>query len=244
MSRVAARIREAVRITPAVEDYLKAACLLRTEEPGAPVTVQRLAGRLGVAAPSVTNMVKRLAELGLLVHEPSRGVALTPAGERIALEVVRRHRLLEPYLVEALGYGWDEVHEEADQLEHHISEAMAARMATALGHPLADPHGDPIPRLDGSVPKVAELRLPDLPPGETAIVHRVADQAPERLRDLRRLGIRPGVAVTLLEALPFDGPIRVRVGGGEIAIGRPLGTAIQVAAAEPGQRSGGPPGGT
>ncbi len=244
MSRVTAKTREAVRITPAVEDYLKAAYLLRTEEPGAPVTVQRLAGRLGVAAPSVTNMAKRLAELGLLRHEPYRDVALTPAGERIALEVVRHHRLLEQYLVEALGYGWDEVHEEADQLEHHISEAMEARMAAALGHPTADPHGDPIPRPDGTVPDVAELRLADLPPGETAIVRRVADQAPERLRYLQRLGIRPGVAVTLLEALPFDGPIRVRVGGGEVAIGRPLGTAIQVAVAELDRRSGGPPGRT
>jgi DtxR family transcriptional regulator, Mn-dependent transcriptional regulator len=223
------RQREAARPSPAAEDYLKAVYLLRTEDPAAAVTVQRLAERLKVSGPSVTNMAKRLAELGLLRHEPYRGVGLTPAGERVALEVVRHHRLLEQYLVEALGYGWDEVHEEADRLEHHISEAMEARMAAALGNPTADPHGDPIPGVDGSVPRVAEARLPDLPPGGRGVVRRAADQDPERLRYLDRLGIRPGAAITLLEAHPFDGPLRIRGGGAEHVLGRALGATILVA---------------
>jgi DtxR family transcriptional regulator, Mn-dependent transcriptional regulator len=229
VSRAAAKTREAVRVTPAVEDYLKAVYQCRAEEPNAPVTVQRLAERLAVSGPSVTNMAKRLAELGLVRHEPYRGVELTPAGERIALEVMRHHRLLERYLVEALGFSWDEVHEEADRLEHHISEAMEARLAAVLGNPTVDPHGDPIPGVDGSIPHVPEGRLLDLPPGGQAVVCRVADQDPERLRYLDRLGIRPGATVLLLEALPFDGPLRIRIGGDEQVLGRALGATILVA---------------
>ena len=228
MSATRGRARDAARVSPAVEDYLKAVYQLAGEEPGGPVTVQRLMERLGVSGPSVTNMAKRLAELGLLRHEPYRGVELTPAGEKIALEVVRHHRLLEQYLVEALGFGWDEVHEEAERLEHHISEMMEARMAAALGHPTVDPHGDPIPALDGSLPQVSDERLPDLSPGATATVRRVADQDPERLRYLERLGIQPGATITLLEILPFDGPLRVRVGEAEHLFGRTLATAILV----------------
>ena len=145
-----------------------------------------------MAAPSVTNMVKRLqrARAGRARALPE--VAVDQSGEQIALEVVRHHRLLERYLVEALGYGWDEVHDEAERLEHHISEALEARMAAVLGDPTVDPHGDPIPRLDGSVSTVVEQRLLDLNPGQTAVVGRVSDQDPERLRYLQQLGIRPG----------------------------------------------------
>lgn len=221
------------RITPAVEDYLKAIYQLRAEEPATgPVTVQRLMERLGVAGPSVTNMVKRLAELGLARHEPYRGVELTSAGERIALEVVRHHRLLERYLVEALGYSWDEVHAEAERLEHHISERLEARIAAALGDPLVDPHGDPIPALDGTLADAATVPLLDLPPRHPAIVRRVSDRDPERLRYLERLGIQPGAAIELLEALPFDGPLRVRVGDAEHVIGRPLAAAVRAATGE------------
>ena len=222
--------RDATRITPAIEDYLKAIYQLRHEEPeqGA-VSGQRIAERLGVASPSVTNMVKRLRELELVQHEPYRGIELSTEGERIALEVVRHHRLLERYLVEARGFGWDEVHEEAERLEHHISEALEARMATVLGDPTVDPHGDPIPDLDGTVADVTELRLLDVAPGDATIVRRVSDRDPERLRYLERLGIRPGTVVRLVEALPFDGPLRVLVGADEQVIGRPLAAAIQVA---------------
>jgi len=155
---------------------------------------------------------------------------LTKEGEQIALEVVRHHRLLERYLVEALGYGWDEVHDEAERLEHHISEALEARMAAVLGDPTLDPHGDPIPRLDGSVSTVLEQRLLDLTPGQTAVVGRVSDQDPERLRYLQQLGITPGTRVTLLETLPFDGPLRLEIAGVEQVIGRSLAATVQVAA--------------
>jgi DtxR family Mn-dependent transcriptional regulator len=225
--------RDEARITPAIEDYLKAIYQLTAEEPEAgSVTGQRIAERLGVASPSVTNMIKRLSELGLVRHERYRGVELSDAGERVALEVVRHHRLLERYLVEALGYGWDEVHDEAERLEHHISEALEARMAAALGDPTVDPHGDPIPGLDGSIADVVEMPLITLAPGDTAHVQRVSDRDPERLRYLEELGIRPGVAITVLEALPFEGPLRLEVSGVERMIGRPLAAVVQVAPAE------------
>lgn len=227
--------RDVARITPAIEDYLKAIYQLNAEEPEAgAVTGQRIAERLGVASPSVTNMIKRLSELGLVQHERYRGVALSGDGERIALEVVRHHRLLERYLVEALGYGWDEVHDEAERLEHHISEALEARMAAALGDPAVDPHGDPIPRLDGSVDDVVEMPLMTLALGEPARVQRVSDRDPEQLRYLEELGIRPGVTVRVLETLPFDGPLRLEVSGVEHVIGRPLAAVVQVA---PGERA-------
>jgi DtxR family transcriptional regulator, Mn-dependent transcriptional regulator len=223
--------RDEARITPAIEDYLKAIYQLNAEVPEAgSVTGQRIAERLGVAPPSVTNMIKRLSELGLVQHERYRGVELSGEGERIALEVVRHHRLLERYLVEALGYGWDEVHDEAERLEHHISEALEARMAAVLGDPTLDPHGDPIPGLDGSVNAILEQRLLDLIPGQTAIVGRVSDQDPERLRYLQQLGITPGTQVTLLETLPFDGPLRLEIAGVERIIGRSLAATVQVAA--------------
>jgi DtxR family transcriptional regulator, Mn-dependent transcriptional regulator len=221
--------RDEARITPAIEDYLKAIYQLDQEEPEAgSVTGQRIAERLGVASPSVTNMIKRLSELGLVEHERYRGVELSNTGERIALEVVRHHRLLERYLVEALGYGWDEVHDEAERLEHHISEALEARMAAALGDPTVDPHGDPIPHLDGSVAGADTRKLVDLAPGDVAVVRRVSDQDPERLRYLEQLGLRPGANVRLLEVLPFDGPLRLEIAGTEQVIGRPLGAVIQV----------------
>ena len=222
--------RDEARITPAIEDYLKAIYQLNQEEPEVgSVTGQRIAERLDVASPSVTNMIKRLSDLGLVEHERYRGVELSDTGERIALEVVRHHRLLERYLVEALGYGWDEVHDEAERLEHHISEALEARMAAALGDPTVDPHGDPIPRLDGSLADVVEMPLITLAPGEPARVQRVSDRDPERLRYLEALGIRPGVTIRVLEALPFEGPLRLEISGIEHVIGRPLAAVVQVA---------------
>jgi DtxR family transcriptional regulator, Mn-dependent transcriptional regulator len=223
------------RITPAIEDYLKVIYQLNQEEPQVgSVSGQRIAERLGVASPSVTNMVKRLRELGLVEYERYRGVQLSVEGERLALEVVRHHRLLERYLVEALGYRWDEVHDEAERLEHHISEALEARMAAALGDPTVDPHGDPIPHLDGSIMDVVGFPLSELISGQDALVHRVSDRDPERLRYLEELGIRPGVAIRMLEALPFDGPLRLEVAGVERMIGRPLAAVVQVA---PGARA-------
>jgi DtxR family Mn-dependent transcriptional regulator len=210
-----------------MQDYLKAVYRLQAE--GGSVTTQRLAEELAVSGPSVTNMVKRLAELGFLRHEPYHGVALTPDGERIALEVVRHHRLLELYLVTSLGYGWDEAHAEAERLEHHISEDLEARLDAALGHPTTDPHGDPIPAADGSVPADAGVPLTDLALDEPATVRRVSDRDPARLRYLAELGLVPGAVVTLLERLPFEGPLRIRVGAAEHLIGLPLAAIVLVA---------------
>ena len=215
----------AAAVTPAMQDYLKAVYRLRD---GGAVTTQRLAEELGVSGPSVTNMVKRLDELGLLRHARYQGVELTDEGARVALEVTRHHRLLELFLAETLGYPWDEVHAEAERLEHHISEEMEARIDAALGHPTVDPHGDPIPTRDGDVPGGPEARLLDLIPGEEGVVRRVSDRDPDRLRYLARLNLRPGATVRLLEALPFDGPLRVRVDDAEHVIGRTLAAAVRV----------------
>lgn len=213
------------QVSPAMQDYLKAVYRLQGS---APVTTQRLAEELGVSGPSVTNMVKRLAELGLLRHARYHGAELTEAGERVALEVTRHHRLIERFLVERLGFGWDEVHDEADRLEHHISEALEARLDAALGHPAVDPHGDPIPSREGEVADVGGDRLIDLTPGETAIVRRVSDRDPARLRYLGSLGLVPGAAVELVATMPFDGPLQIRVDHAEHAIGRALADAIAV----------------
>ena len=213
------------RVTPAMEDYLKAVYRLR--DGSGQATTQRLADELGVSGPSVTNMVKRLHELGLLRHAPYQGMALTEAGERVALEVVRHHRLLERYLVEALGYGWDAVHAEAERLEHHVSEELEARIDSALGHPTVDPHGDPIPSQSGDLSTVADRSLLDLPPGERAAVSRVPDRDPALLRHLGDLGLVPGAEVAVLEVLPFDGPVRIRVGSAEHLVGRSLAAAVR-----------------
>jgi DtxR family Mn-dependent transcriptional regulator len=200
-------------ISKAMEDYLKTVYKLAQEGDGQPVGTGALAEALGVAAPSATGMLKRLAELGLVTHNPRHGVALTPAGEKVALEVVRHHRLLECYLLEALGYSWDAVHEEADRLEHLVSDELEARMDAALGYPTVDPHGDPIPSRDGVVAAPPQRRLGTLAAGEGGSIGRVSDADAAKLRYLADLGLFPGVVVTVLETLPFNGPLRVRVGG-------------------------------
>ena len=214
------------RITQAMEDYLKAAYRLQRE--GGAVTTQRLAEALGLSGPSVTNMVKRLDEVKLVRHTRYHGIELTPAGERIALEVIRHHRLIELYLAEALGYHWDEVHDEAERLEHHVSEELEARMDSFLGHPTIDPHGDPIPSRDGVIADVPAVRLVDLDTGEEATVRRVSDRDAEQLRYLGDLGIRPGAVVTIVEKLPFQGPLRIRVDSAEHVIGQPIAAAVNV----------------
>jgi DtxR family Mn-dependent transcriptional regulator len=219
----------ATPITPAMQDYLKA--VYRLGESG-PVTTQHLADELGVAASSATNMAKRLHELGLLTHAPYQGVTLTAAGQRAALDVVRRHRLLETYLAEAVGLGWDEVHDEAERLEHHLSERLEARLDSLLGFPATDPHGDPIPR-DGAEMAPGPTLL-QTPAGAQGTVSRVSDRDPEQLRYLRGLGIVPGARLTVVEHLPFEGPVRVRVlasddRGEEHVLGRVLAGAVRLA---------------
>lgn len=234
----AERVPEAPAITPAMEDYLKR--IYRLQGDGTEVATQQLADELGYSGPSVTNMIKRLHELRLVEHTPYHGVRLTPAGERVALEVVRHHRLLELYLAETLGYAWDQVHAEAERLEHHVSDELEARMDSALGYPTHDPHGDPIPSPTGQVPRVSSLRLVDLEPGAPAVVVRVSDRDPEQLRFLGELGLRPGVTVTLLERLPFEGPLRISFDGTEHVIGQPLAASVNVSVDDPSaQRSSG-----
>jgi DtxR family Mn-dependent transcriptional regulator len=213
-------------ITHAMEDYLKAIYNLQSENEK--VTTQAIAERLNIQSPSVTNMVKRLADLKLLEHTPYRGVALTPGGMRSALEVIRHHRLLELYLAESLGYSWDEVHEEAERLEHSMSEELEARIDRALGYPTTDPHGDPIPSFEGDIQPQTQLLLAELDAGEDARVERVNDRDPGMLRYLGSLGLYPNAAVTVLERFPFGGPLRVRVLEQEHIIGRELAEAVFV----------------
>jgi DtxR family Mn-dependent transcriptional regulator len=197
------------RMSPAVEDYLKAIYTLGRAQ--SQVTTSLLAEHLGFKPASVTGMLKAIADLGLVAYTPYHGVELTPSGERIALEVVRHHRLIELYLVEALGYGWDEVHDEAERLEHHISEKLEARIAAHLGEPTFDPHGDPIPTRDGTLPAGSDARLAELAVGEAGYITRVRDQHPDRLRYLADLGLVPGALLTVVTSAPFDGPLLVRV---------------------------------
>jgi DtxR family transcriptional regulator, Mn-dependent transcriptional regulator len=205
----------------AIEDYAKAIYALQHRSQG-PVGTSNLAARLGVSPASVTAMLKRMGDMGLVSHEPYHGVALTAAGEKLALEVLRHHRLLESYLADALGMPWDRVHDEAEVLEHYISEELEERIASALGDPSRDPHGDPIP--DRELALAAERGMPliDLQPGDSATFSRVSDSDPEMLRYLAERGIRPGTALTVTERQPFGGPLLVDVDGQAHAIGGEL----------------------
>jgi DtxR family Mn-dependent transcriptional regulator len=204
--------------TEAVENFLKTVYVLQQQVDPVPTTL--LAQALKIKAPSVTDMVKRLAGLDdeekpstpLLEYEKYHGVRLSPTGEKIALEVIRHHRLIELYLSQALGYSWDEVHEEADRLEHVISEQLEARIAAALGNPEIDPHGDPIPALDGTIPNRELTLLAELPIDRQGIVSRIIDQSPEVLRYLSDLGLVPGAQIMLTERAPLNDTITIRLG--------------------------------
>ncbi len=211
-------------LTRSVEDYLKAIYQLSPE--GRPASTSEIAHLLALSAPSVTGMVKRLSEHGLLEHIPYRGVQLTEEGRRAALRMVRRHRLIEAYLVEFLGYSWDTVHEEAERLEHAVSDTMIERMAGALGNPSVDPHGDPIPTADGEIQELACIALSDVPIGETVEISRVQESQPERLRYIASLGLRPGVHVTVVNRQPIDDLVTIKVGSHKQVIGRELGHAL------------------
>ena len=214
-------------LTVAVQDYLKAIYALETA--GERVTTSALAGRMSVSAPSATAMTKRLAELGLVERAPYRGVVLTDEGRRGALEVLRHHRLLERYLVDRLGLSLDEVHVEADRLEHALSEELEAKIDAELGFPTHDPHGDPIPDRELRVAAGGARSLVDLVPGERASVSRVPDGDPELLRYLAELGLVPGSGVELVSKAPFGGPVTMRTETGEHAISRELADRISAA---------------
>ncbi len=193
----------------AIEDFLKAVYLLQQEQDR--VQTSALAEALNITAPSTTEMAKKLAKANLVVHEPYRGIRLTAAGERVALEIVRNHRLLELFLVRALGYTWDEVHEEAERLEHAVSERLIHRIAEYLGNPRYDPHGDPIPGPEGELTRRELTPLSQWPQGEKGVVARLRDQAPEMLRYLAEKGLVIGAEVEVIKADPFDGPLALLV---------------------------------
>ena len=201
------------RVTTAMEDYLKVA--YQIDQEGLPVTNLRLAERLGFSGPSVTNMMKKLNDLKLVVHNPYHGASLTPAGRSIALEVIRHHRLLELYLAEALGYNIDEVHDEAERLEHHVSEELERRMERYLGYPTFDPHGDPIPNRDGTVPDIDDVAFLGIEPGTARKVSRVSDRDPDHLSQVFGAGIAPGSEVVLVEIAVPDQDVRIEVDGNE-----------------------------
>jgi DtxR family Mn-dependent transcriptional regulator len=215
---------ETAVLTVAVQDYLKAIYALETS--GRRVTTSALAAQMRVSAPSATAMTKRLAELGLVERAPYKGVALTENGRRGALEVLRHHRLLERYLADRLGLTIDEVHAEADRLEHALSEELEAKIDEELGFPTHDPHGDPIPDRQLRVRPGRDRTLADLLPGKRSLVSRVPDRDPELLRYLSERGLTPGAGVELVEIAPFGGPVIVRTGSGDTAISRELARSI------------------
>jgi DtxR family Mn-dependent transcriptional regulator len=214
----------------AVQDYLKVIYKLSTS--GQRCSPSVIAERMAVSPAAVTKMVRRLLELNLVTYERTQDVALTPAGEKIALEMIRHHRLLELYLKEALGYTWDRVDGEAEKLEHVISEEFEDKIDELLGFPTHDPHGDPIPTKDGRIAVDRHAPLAELEPGDRGVVRRVADGDPAMLRYLGDLGLYPQTGVEMLAKEPFGGPLRVRVSGTEHAIGRELAENVFVSQGE------------
>jgi DtxR family Mn-dependent transcriptional regulator len=216
----------ATDVTVAVQDYAKAIYTLESRDGSASTT--GLAELLEVRPASVSGMLRKLVELGLVEHEPYRGVRLTERGRRVALEVIRHHRLLELFLVESLGMGWDEVHAEAERLEHALSEELEEAIAARLGDPTLDPHGDPIPSRDLTIAADTSRSLYELEPGEAATFVRVSDADPEMLRFLGERGISPGAKLELIERQPFDGPVYVRFGDAVHVLGAVLARAMRV----------------
>ena len=206
-----------MRLSQALEDYLKVIYVLEAD--GEKATTTAIAQALDVSNASVTNMFKKLAGMKLIVHESYKGAVLSPAGKKVALEILRHHRLLELYLKEVMGYSWDEVHDEAEKLEHHISEQFEDRIAELLDHPTYDPHGDPIPTKDGIMPEKATLALNEAEIKTLYMVGRVRDQNPELLRYLEQQGVLPGVELTIIEKAPFDGPISLEIDSEIISLG-------------------------
>ena len=213
-------------LSESLQDYLKE--IYKTQASGERATTTAIAKRMGVAPSSATSMLKKLAALGLAEHAPYRGVELSEAGAKIALEVIRHHRLLEKYLAETLGLGIDAVHDEADRLEHVISEELEARIDEQLGYPTHDPHGDPIPDAGLNVDRTSLRSLEALIPGEEATVRRIPDGDAGLVRYLAELTLLPGRKVTMRRSEPFGGPLTVDVGGSEHAISRELAGRIGV----------------
>ncbi|HUQ15521.1 MAG TPA: metal-dependent transcriptional regulator [Gemmatimonadales bacterium] len=217
-------------LTRSVEDYLKA--IYRLSPRGRTASTSEIAQRLELSPASVSGMVKRLSEHGLLEHVPYKGVQLTADGRRAALRMLRRHRLIEAYLVAFLGYTWDTVHDEAERLEHAVSDTMVERMAAVLGNPAVDPHGDPIPTPDGDIHESASIPLSEVPAGTSVEVRQVEEGQPDRLRYIASVGLRPGVHLTVVDRQPFHGPITIEVAGQIHVIGNELGQVVRCASDE------------
>lgn len=213
-------------LSQAVEDYLKT--IYKLQQGVESVSTSDIARAMNVSAASVTNMVKRLAQLGLVEYESYRGVTVTRTGEKVALEIIRHHRLLELYLKEVMGYSWDKVHEEAEHLEHHISEDFENKLDELLGYPTHDPHGDPIPTREGEIAESTSDPLADVEPGRNVTIQRVSDSDPEMLRYLEQIGLLPGANVAIVEKAPFHGPITIRIGGSEQIVGHRIASNVFV----------------
>ena len=209
-----------------VEDYLKAIRFLSSHE--APASTSAIAEQLRVAAGSVTGMLKRLAERGLVEHVPYYGARLTEAGQREAVRLVRRHRMIELFLVRMLGYEWDRVHAEAERMEHAVSDELVERMAVVLGQPAEDPHGSPIPGDGEPLVEPSYPVLSDLAAGGSAVLREVPDGDPEVLRYLAKLNLFPGNHLKLVERAPFGGPLRIEIEGEEHYIGTELSDHLRV----------------
>lgn len=213
-------------LTQPVEDYLKA--IYELEKDGHAAGTNDLAAQLGVAPASVTGMIRRLADQGLITHERYHGARLTARGKKSALRTLRRHRVIETFLVQQLGYGWDEVHEEAERLEHAASDELIDRMARAMGDPTVDPHGAPIPSREGAVEEETYISLATLPQGAVARIMRVSDEDGELLRHLSSLTLTPGSIVRVLEQAPFGGPIKIQTSSRAVDVGPQLASRILV----------------
>lgn len=210
----------------AIEDYLKAIYEIQREKGKVATTV--LAGRLQIQPASVTGMIKRLSEMNLLSYERYQGVKLSSAGKKIALEVIRHHRLVELFLAEALGVPWDKVHEEAEKWEHVLSEELEERIDALLGHPTHDPHGAPIPDRNGKIAEQPETLLADLKPSQSAAVVEVSDHDPELLRYLGSMGLYPRAEFVVLDVAPFEGPIKIEISNNEFILGNKIARQIYV----------------
>jgi DtxR family transcriptional regulator, Mn-dependent transcriptional regulator len=207
-------------LTRSVEDYLKSVFHLTSQ--GGFATTSHIAEMLEVAPPSVSGMMKRLSETGLIEHVPYRGVQLTPQGRRAALQMIRRHRILEVYLTSKLSYDWGDVHVEAERLEHAVSEKLIERMAEALGEPRYDPHGAPIPTAAGEIEEAELITLANVRVGATVVLRQVGDEQPDRLRYLAEQSLMPGTRLAVVERQPFNGPTTVRLGMETRIVGQEL----------------------
>ncbi|QDG54497.1 metal-dependent transcriptional regulator [Persicimonas caeni] len=213
--------------TPSVENYLKAVYHLQSRRDSR-VKTKEIADQLDISLPSVTSMLKSLGEEGMVDYQPYKGARLTDSGAKAALRVIRNHRLIEVFLVQTLGYTWDEVHDEAERLEHAVSEKLVGRIDEFLGNPKFDPHGDPIPTAEGEIHRPEAMPLSDATPGSRYRVERVLDQEPEVLRYLEKIGLTPSETFEVLEVLSFDGQMFLSVDGEDATVSRSLASRLLV----------------